>query len=290
MKIIGGNRLIVILLALAGVLAIGVLAAGISDMEFREPEPFYFEWPTAVGGSFSGMIAQMEALPLEQVILFWSFIIIFTLVIMIVLNPRYRWKILMAVVRAALFFIFLTWAMKTIAGQLAQTPPNSVADTLNNPQNNQVSPPVFSPPSDVPWISYLFSLAIMLGILLIGWWLWNMGRRARSSSIRHNIAAIARETLDEIADGRDFGDTVTTCYVRMNKVVSTGHGIQRQDGMTPTEFASRLESAGLPGDPVRRLTRLFEAVRYGAKKPGQEESTEAITCLNAIVAASGGIK
>jgi hypothetical protein len=73
----------------------------------------------------------------------------------------------------------------------------------------------------------------------------------------------------------------------MNDAVNLGHGIRRQEAMTPSEFANRLESVGLPGDPVRRLTRLFEAVRYGAKKPGQDESHEATVCLNAIIAACG---
>jgi hypothetical protein len=106
-------------------------------------------------------------------------------------------------------------------------------------------------------------------------------------TVRENIAIIARDTLDQIAGGRDFGDTVTNCYVRMTDAVKDVRGLERQEGLTPSEFAARLESAGLPGEPVHRLTRLFEAVRYGAKKPDELETRNAIVCLNDIIAACG---
>jgi hypothetical protein len=130
-------------------------------------------------------------------------------------------------------------------------------------------------------------LVLILGILFLGWWLWTMGPHSRKKTVRQNLAAIARDTLGEIADGRDFYDTVTHCYMRMIDAVSSGRGILRQEAMTPAEFANRLDAAGLPGEPVHRLTRLFEAVRYGAKKPGQVETSEAVSCLNAIVTACG---
>jgi hypothetical protein len=288
MKNLVHNRLFIVLLVLAAIIAISVLAAGIRDMEFREPDPFYFEWPTESGASLKEIVVQMESLPLGQVVMFWLFIVIFTLILLLVLNPKYRWKILRAVLRAALIFILITWMMKAIARRLAaEAPPDAAGGLTNSPTVYPNNLPVYSPPSEVPWISYFFTLAILLGLLWAGWWLWNLSRRARSQSIRENIADIARDTLEDIAGGRDFGDTVTLCYVRMNDAVSSGHGIRRQEGMTPSEFANRLESVGLPGDAVRCLTRLFEEVRYGAKVPGQEESREATVCLNAILAACG---
>ena len=39
--------------------------------------------------------------------------------------------------------------------------------------------------------------------------------------------------------------------------------------------------------PVKKLTRLFESVRYGAASPSREEEQEAIACLSAIVKAYG---
>ena len=44
-----------------------------------------------------------------------------------------------------------------------------------------------------------------------------------------------------------------------------------------------LEELGLPGAPVRQLTRLFESVRYGTAITDEEASTTAIAALTAIV-------
>ena len=180
MKTLVHNRLFIVLLVLAAIIAISVLAAGIRDMEFREPDPFYFEWPTESGGSLQQIVTQMEAIPLVQVILFWLFVIIFTFIILLLLNPKYRWRILQAVIRAAIIFIFITWVMKAIARRLAaEVPPATSGGITNPPTVDPNSLPIYSPPSDVPWISYFISLAIVLGIFLIGWWLWNLGRRDR---------------------------------------------------------------------------------------------------------------
>jgi hypothetical protein len=288
MKALSQNKILVALLALAGVIAIGALASGIQEMKFRDPDPYYFEWPLAAGSSFKEVVKQVEALPIEQIIVFWAVILVLTLIIVMAIDPKYRWKILKAVIRAAIFFITLTWALKAIAKKMDPALLAGDAITQNSTTNLiNANLPTYTPPAEIPWVSYLASLAITLGIAFLGWKLWNLGTRPNSNTVRKNIANIARNTLDQIADGRDFGDTVTNCYVRMTDAVKDVRGLERQEGMTPTEFASRLEAAGLPGEPVRRLTQLFEAVRYGAKKPDEVETRNAINCLNDIIAACG---
>ena len=73
----------------------------------------------------------------------------------------------------------------------------------------------------------------------------------------------------------------------MGEVVSARRGLQRADATTPREFAERLERAGLPADAVKRLTRLFEAVRYGSRLSDQSDVNEAVACLNSILQACG---
>jgi Domain of unknown function (DUF4129) len=53
--------------------------------------------------------------------------------------------------------------------------------------------------------------------------------------------------------------------------------------MTPGEFATRLEQAGLPSDAVHRLTHLFERVRYGGHRSATPEVNEAVACLTTIL-------
>jgi len=98
-----------------------------------------------------------------------------------------------------------------------------------------------------------------------------------------NLAQIARSSLRDLSDGRETTDVIMNCYFRMSDVVSDKRNLQRGMSMTPGEFALRLEEAGLPGDAVRRLTRLFERVRYGAHKAGPKDVNEAVACLTTIL-------
>jgi len=69
----------------------------------------------------------------------------------------------------------------------------------------------------------------------------------------------------------------------MSDVVADKRKLHREIAMTPQEFALRLERAGVPGDAVRRLTGLFEIVRYGDRKSAPKDVTEAVSCLNTIL-------
>jgi hypothetical protein len=73
----------------------------------------------------------------------------------------------------------------------------------------------------------------------------------------------------------------------MSAVVADKRQLKREVAMTPQEFAQRLERAGLPGDAVNRLTRLFEVVRYGDRKSAPKDITEAVSCLNTILVYCG---
>ena len=58
--------------------------------------------------------------------------------------------------------------------------------------------------------------------------------------------------------------------------VEKRHGLTRDVAMTSSEFARRLEMAGLPSEAVHTLTRLFESVRYGARRSTADEIDQAV--------------
>ena len=97
------------------------------------------------------------------------------------------------------------------------------------------------------------------------------------------LAGIARSSLRDLSAGRNSTDVIMDCYYRMSAVVLDKKNIDRSASMTPSEFAAQLEQAGLPSDAVRRLTRLFESVRYGRHKSDPVAANEAVTCLTTIV-------
>jgi hypothetical protein len=145
----------------------------------------------------------------------------------------------------------------------------------------------FSPPAVAPWAVYLITIIVILALLLLVWslshWWKRLNRQRSSSGSLDELAEIARSSLDDLAAGDDWNDVIVGCYARMSDAVSRKRGLLRKHAMTPAEFARHLEQAGLPGDPVRRLTRLFEAVRYGGQTSSQKEINEAVSCLTAIL-------
>jgi hypothetical protein len=136
-------------------------------------------------------------------------------------------------------------------------------------------------------MTYLISIAVILALLLLTWslsrWWKRVSRPGPVKDPLDDLAAIARSSLDDLKSGQDWDDVIIGCYARMSEAVSRKRGLFRPQAMTPEEFARRLEKAGLPGDAVRRLTRLFESVRYGGRKSSQNEINEAVSCLTAIL-------
>ena len=97
------------------------------------------------------------------------------------------------------------------------------------------------------------------------------------------IIKIARSSLRDLSSGRESTDVILKCYFQMNDVVAEKKKVRRDLSVTPAEFATRLERSGLPGDAVRRLTRLFERARYGSRKMEPKDINEAVACLTAIL-------
>ena len=95
----------------------------------------------------------------------------------------------------------------------------------------------------------------------------------------------AREALDTLRAGGDLRDTITRAYAQMVNLFTDKRGQLRDRTLTPREFEQRLAAAGLHDSHIRRLTRLFELVRYSPHAPGPREEREAEECLAAIVAA-----
>jgi len=121
---------------------------------------------------------------------------------------------------------------------------------------------------------------------LFGWRLWH--NRRRSEETLDLLAREARSAVEALRSGGDIRNVIIRCYFEMVQVLNRQRGITRKEGMTPREFERRLFELGLPVEPVTKLTRLFESVRYGAKDLGEVEERQALAYLEAIVQASGG--
>ena len=125
-------------------------------------------------------------------------------------------------------------------------------------------------------------VALLLTVLVVGiaWSVWRRNRRSQHPLER--LAQEAQSALDALWAGGDLRNVVIRCYLEMSRVVSEQRGIQRGPAMTPREFEHYLEEKGLPGEPVRQLTRLFEEVRYGTTLPDENAKHQAVASLTAI--------
>lgn len=135
------------------------------------------------------------------------------------------------------------------------------------------------------WVVWTASVALALllaGFLVgVGWAFWR--RSQRSTRPLDQLGEQAQRAVDAIGAGADLKDTVTRCYFEMMQVLNEERGIRRQEAMTPREFEAQLEEVGMPLTQVRRLTRLFEQVRYGDKSLGRQEERQAVVALTSIV-------
>jgi hypothetical protein len=122
-------------------------------------------------------------------------------------------------------------------------------------------------------------------ITILAWGIYRASREAAGDATAR-LADEAQDALDALLAGGNIRDTVIRCYIQMTQVLAKERNVRREEAMTPREFQEiLLTKLKLPETPVRRLTNLFEAVRYGDYRPGKREEMEAIDSLTAIAAA-----
>ena len=276
------NKRLVLLLAVLALGALTVLAISLNEVPFREGQHFGQQGTKTVE-FFPQDVGQVWVeVPIWKQILVWGLVGLMIILIALLLSPEMRRRLLRILFRVA----FTAWALyflikKGIIG------PNLFGGGEAPPSQDTFVPmPVFEPPQVSPTFSYLISFVIALVWLLVIWLLYRGWKRYVSLNTKKpldEIAKIARSSLNDLSSGRNSSDVIINCYLRMSDVVSSTRHLYRNTAMTPHEFALHLEQAGLPGDAVTRLTRLFEGVRYGNRKSGPQDINEAVSCLKTIL-------
>jgi hypothetical protein len=281
------NKRWVLLISTLALGALTVLAIGLRDVSFREAQPFgQREADTIQARPNLGEI--LSEVSVQSQILLWVSLFLLVVLIAVLLSRELRKRFIRLFIRMAFTYWALYFFFTRYGDRIA-----SLGQALNFAGDNQpangagaLPPPVFEPPQETAWISYLVSVLLILLFAFLAWRFsrfWReYARRAGSNSLEE-IAKIARSSLRELSSGRESTDVIMNCYFRMSDVVSDKRKLQRSAAMTPAEFAIRLEHAGLPGEAVKGLTRLFESVRYGGHRSGPREANEAIACLTTIL-------
>ncbi len=133
-----------------------------------------------------------------------------------------------------------------------------------------------------PLVLWLVGLALLiLGIVIT---VWIVRSSSNQPSTIDLLGMEAEKAWQDLRLGQNLKDVIIRCYWQMSMVLEKERGMERKQCMTTGEFEQYLHSAGVPHEPIRRLTRLFETARYGRWQPNAVDEQDAIHCLESIMA------
>ena len=280
-------RLWPLLLLSIGIAATVLLSVGLSGLTLLPGKPYFLGGRLWLGANESELSLPSETL--VKVIRIFFIILLLLLpvsIVYLIISPTARRQLR----RDLTIFgsvLLLFWLIRTRLGALnseSGAQPDAAPLVPETIPSLLIAEFVAAPPQWLIWLTS-FGLAALLVLALAGIvWRVRFYRQPSPSSLMQ-IAQQAQEALDALQAGGNCRDTVMRCYFEMNHVLHERRGIRLPEAMTPREFEIQLEKAGLPGEHIQQLTRLFESVRYGAKVSGEREEQQAIACLSAIVEA-----
>jgi hypothetical protein len=274
---------LLLLLGLA-IAAIVILAGGLPAIDLAPGQPL----PGAMPAEEGGIQATQEGgdiilVALRYFLLLMGFLFPFG-VLYVIVSPEARKQVLRAL--ASLIWIPALYIAIRARPKLFELDNIQPPDMAGQGGEAAFGAPVefAANPSSGLIIVMTIGLGVMLALLVVGtgWSVWRRRQRSNKKSL-DELADEVQQAIDSLQAGGDLKNVVMRCYFDMSQTLREQRGIERDAAMTPREFETELECAGLPPQHVKQLTRLFEAVRYGAKSASEEEQEAAITCLTAIV-------
>jgi len=273
-----------VLLGIA-VLAVVLLSANLSDLEFFQGQPFSLREREQSDTQFDGRMSGDQFFDfLLKLLLIIGGVFLLLTIICFIISPEARKRILREAIPLIIFALFYYLFMRN-RPEIFNLPVDP-APPEPAPEVSLEAPPIVEFTPDPPWwlsLTTRIGLALLVAALLVGiiWAIWR--RRRRQATSLEQLAAEAENALQAIQTGADLRNTVIRCYFDMNRVLQEEQNIRRQRAMTPREFEKHLEEMGIPSEHIHRLTRLFESARYGSGPLSKSEERQAIRCLAAIV-------
>lgn len=288
------------------VLAVVLLAAGLDSVVLKPGRPFSWGRVDEMRRGVNPPLAT-DGTPLEtfaRVVMTTMMILLPFALVAVLASREARWRLIKLVGRWTVFVVLIyliAQLVPTTGETISMTPcpgtqsvmPLSEAAATAVAQSGCAEPGIVEQPpvpqtpgfvSQPPeWAVGLVSLVLAAALLAVAWWIFRRRRALPAEAEAEQLAAEAEVTLADLRAGGDLRDAVTRCYSEMSELIGQQRGLARHGSMTPREFEHFLMSAGLRDEHIQRLTRLFEAVRYGGRATGERDRREAIDCLAAIV-------
>jgi hypothetical protein len=286
------QKIFTIILAGLALTGLVILASGISTLDLNNG-PLYL-LPASEQATRAPLPPRVVPIPTNYLTLLGLvFLVLFPFsIIYLLISPSARRRFLIQLAQVSLFVLFLYFLSKSI-GKLFPKLGIGLSGSLKDDLAARGFEVRFLEPfkpQNPAWLTELLSVALAAGFVLFLVGLWSRLRQVegRHPSPAEKLVRSAQTALRRIDAGQNLRDVVLRCYLEMTQAVAERRQLTRPEHVTPHEFIYSLEGIGLPTEQVRRLTALFEAVRYGHKTPGAPERAEAVACLNAIIERLGG--
>ena len=278
------------LIAGGGLLALVLLAISLNGLQLAPGQPVSFQQLAPQVSSANGtndLSGIFTAVFRVAMIIFWILVPVFIILILLDKEARRRFLRSLALIVPLLLLLYYFSSVRQTQNALDIASPSAFnAATLVPPQSEAPPPPAYTPPAS--WVTNLATglIAGAIALVVVGavFTIWR--RWKNQQQLQEPLSQVQREAqaaLEAIYAGGDLRETILRCYVQMVEALKQYRGISREYDMTPHEFELYLEKRGLPREPVRQLTQLFEQVRYGAAQPGRQEERMAINSLSAII-------
>ena len=275
-----------LLLLLFGMLTL-IVAMSLPNLVLAPGQPFSLGQPQLASPGTSGALPGGELLVLLMRGILALTIIVFPLYVLYSLQtPEGRRRLIVNIVLIVMLFVAADYLRTRNTGHeepLQAAAPQAVEKTLA-----ASSPAAIFSATPPPGLTLIVALGTSIAIaLLIVAAIWFLRRRILSEPPLERLAREVQSAIESLQMGNDWKVTVIRCYQQMSRVVQEEQGIARESTMTPREFEEQLISKGLPQEPIKTLTALFERVRYGNTPADDREEALALSCLTAIVDACG---
>ena len=289
------NRKPLLLISTTAIVMLVILASGLSDLQFAPPRSMIFggEEIRPIQDTVEKIGHSFEETPFWQQSLIVGGFFLALLLSLIFMPAEFRKAFFKRLFWIGVFAIIVFAFVKPSEsdGEMFMPEESLGSAYLLEMGEETIAPPpeVFTPEEVSPIWSYLITLVIVTSLGMLIWWIWRTWAKSQEQEDLplKEFSRIARASLNDLADGAEWENVIVRSYVQMGQVVNERRGIERQVEMTPNEFSQHLVAAGLPANPVQRLTRLFERVRYSHHSAGESEVAEAVACLNEIASTFG---
>jgi hypothetical protein len=278
------NRPGIVLLLFAGAsLVLILLAGGMAGIPFDAARTFTVQSPD------EGLVLPMARID-QRVLAFFYLILVAAAVFIMIIDWEGRRRALLTLALVGVMALGLYTLFRGRSAELAvsPTPPGTAQAT---PSSTEIAPTPFpvnietgTLPDSPEWLvtaigaALAFMLAGAAGLLYLA-----LSQRLRPKTLPDHLAQAAELAAEAIQSGEEIRDVIMRCYDHMTRRLAEERNLTRGGAVTPREFEQTLAGLGFPHDPVRTLTGLFEAVRYGHIEASPEQTRQALDSLQAIV-------